>query len=79
MPSSELVDSIYYTVIHAVKLVSSGGDGLGHVNRAGSPAMTLTFTTGGVICGYCSTGINFQRDSPNRVMTSAITIASAGI
>ncbi len=38
----------------------------------------LTLTTGGVICGYCSTGISFSAIAPNRVRTSAITIAKRG-
>ncbi len=38
----------------------------------------LTFTTGGVICGYCSTGIILSAMAPNRVITSAITIAKRG-
>ena len=37
-----------------------------------------TFTTGGAICGYCSTGIILSAMAPSRVMTSAITIAKRG-
>ena len=40
--------------------------------------LALTLMTGGVICGYCSTGISFSETAPTKVISSAITIAKRG-
>ena len=40
--------------------------------------LALTFTTGGVIAGYCSTGISFSDTAPTKVSSSAITMANRG-
>ncbi len=66
-------------MVNAVELgLQRRSDSLGDVRRAGPGQLALTLTTGGVICGYCSTGISFSDTAPIKVSSSAITIAKRG-